>query len=329
MTNVFEQDPAGERLHISEALPGVMAVANGKGGVGKTTTASNVAASSALAGIDTLVIDLDPQGDLARDLGYEPETGNELLTALLTGTAPKILHGVRENLDVIPGGLALEDITGLMATRAGRDGAKDFGDMLFTVLEPLVDKYRLIIIDTPPGEKIIVEGVLCVSTAVIITTKSDDASLDGVKRLGRRFVAVRARNPRLQVAGVVLFAVGPRSLRLERAVKSKLEGMLGTIAPVFQTRIRSLETAAADARDRGLLFYELEGRAKAEKKSRLAALRAGEKPAEGMLTSNADALAGEFEDLTQEILIRLTEIEAENAAEEDLLADDVVAGELA
>jgi chromosome partitioning protein len=295
--------------HISRPLSRVLTMANGKGGVGKTTTAANVGGSAALAGIRTLLVDLDPQGDLSRDLGYEPKDGIDLMTALLTGMPPVILKDVRKDLDVIAGGQAMEDIAGLLSARASREDAQDFGDMLFTMLEPIVGNYDLILLDTPPGEKVIVEGAFAVSTAVIIPTKSDDASLDGVERIGRRFVAVRSRNESLQVAGVILFGVGARSLRLERKVRTKLEGMLGEVAPVFATRIRNLESASVDSREKGLLFYELEGAAKVEKHNRLAALRAGEKPAEGMLTTNATSSAEEYEDLTAEILTRLNEIE--------------------
>lgn len=307
MTSSFTS-PLEETQHISQALDRVISMANGKGGVGKTTATANIAGTAALGGYRVLVIDLDHQGDMKSDLGYEKQTGEELLAALITGTNPPILKDVRENLDVIAGGPALEDIAAIMAVRAGRDDSSDFGDMLYKMLAPIVGDYDLILMDTPPGDKVIVEGALCVSTAVIIPTKSDDGSVNGVERMGRRFQAVRPRNPVLQVAGVLLFAVGSRSLRLERSVREKLEGMLGEVAPVFATRIRNLESAAADARDRGLLFYELEGAAKGEKAVTLAALKAGEKPPRGMFTSNASAVAAEFEDLTGEILTRLNEI---------------------
>ena len=186
--------------------------------------------------------------------------------------------------------------------------------MLYRAIKPIADEYDLIIIDTPPGERILVEGAFAISAAVIIPTKSDDASIDGVERVARRFMAVRDRNPALELAGVVLFGVGPRSLRLERSVRTTLEEMLGTVAPVFETRIRNLESASADARKKGLLFHELEGAVSQEKKDRLKALRAGTKPDEGFFSRNAGGLAEEFESLTGEILARLNDIESGNAA---------------
>lgn len=298
----------------TRAIDRVVCLANGKGGVGKTTTAANVGAYVALAGSKVLMVDLDPQGDLARDLGYEPQTGEGLFNALITGGTPDLMRNVRENLDVVPGGQALEDIQGLMVSRANRAGAGDFGDMLYAVLAPVAHDYDLILIDTPPGERTLVEGAFAISSAVVIPTKSDDASIDGVERVARRFMAVRDRNPALQLAGVVLFGVGPRSLRLERSVRQTLEDMLGTVAPVFETRIRNLESASADARKKGLLFHELEGAVTEAQKLRLKALRAGEKPAEGFFSRNAGGLAEEFETLTGELLSRLNQIEAGRAS---------------
>lgn len=304
------QAPAARKTSTSKAIDRVVALANGKGGVGKTTTVANVGGYAALAGAKVLLVDLDPQGDLARDLGYQPHNGQELFNALVAGTQPRVLKDVRENLDVIPGGQALEDIQSLMVSRAGRSDAGDFGDLLYAVLGPIAEDYDLILLDTPPGERTLVEGALAVASAVVIPTRSDEASIDGVERVARRFMAVRERNPVLQLAGVVLFGVGPRSLRLERSVRNSLEEMLADVAPVFTTRIRNLESASADARKKGLLFYELEGAATDAQKERLKALRAGEKPAEGFFARSAGDLAEEYERLTGEILRRLNEIES-------------------
>ena len=145
------QTPAPLKPQATRAIDRVISLANGKGGVGKTTTAANIGGYVALAGSRVLLIDLDPQGDLARDLGYDRQTGREFFQALIAGTPPMILRDVRENLDVIPGGQDLEDIQGLMVSRSSRSDAGDFGDMLYAVLAPLADDYDLILIDTPAG----------------------------------------------------------------------------------------------------------------------------------------------------------------------------------
>jgi cellulose biosynthesis protein BcsQ len=76
--------------------------------------------------------------------------------------------------------LGLEDIQGLMFTRADRSDAGRIGDLLYAVLAPIAEQYELILLDTPPGERTLVEGASAVAAAVAIPTRSDDASIDGV-----------------------------------------------------------------------------------------------------------------------------------------------------
>ena len=81
-----------------------VAIAQGKGGVGKTSVTSNIGGLAALAGLRTLIIDLDPQGNMARDLGMEPNNGQQLLSALVSGSDLPVVINVRDKLDVVPGG---------------------------------------------------------------------------------------------------------------------------------------------------------------------------------------------------------------------------------
>ena len=157
----------------------------------------------------------------------------------------------------------------------------------------------------------IAEGALAVATSVVIPTRSDEASIDGVARVAERFQNVAARNPQLRLAGVVLFAVGSRSVRLERDVRAALTDLLGGVAPVFETRIRHLDSAAVDARSRGLLIHELEQAARDDRTARLTALKAKEKPADGLFVRDASGLAEDYENLTREILTALSQIQDE------------------
>ena len=99
---------------ISKQIPNTIAFANGKGGVGKTSLSANCGGLAAAGGWRVLILDLDPQGNLARDLGYDVADGQDLLNALITGTEPPLLKDVRPGLDVVPGGPTLADIQGLM-----------------------------------------------------------------------------------------------------------------------------------------------------------------------------------------------------------------------
>lgn len=295
------------------AIARSVVVAQGKGGVGKTSVTTNVAGLAAAAGLRVLVVDLDPQGNVARDLGLDLNSGQLLLSALISGAPVPVTTGVRDRLDVVEGGPEVADLSGLMYARASR-GGMSLSQTLGASLESVAGDYDLILIDTPPGEKVLVEAALGVASAVLIPTRADDASLDGLARVAERFAAARAINPDLRLAGVLLFAVGSRSRRLESGVRRSIEGIVGAAAPIFESRVRHLESAAVDSRRAGLLVHELEGAAVEDRRARLAALRAGRTPDDGLLVRNAEGLAGDYEAVTRELLTRLAEIEQEVGA---------------
>lgn len=289
------------------AIARAVAIAQGKGGVGKTSVTSNCAGLAAGSGLRVWVIGLDPQGNIARDVGMEPEEGSDMLQAIMTGSPMPRRLNVRANLDVSPGGPALEDLAGVMFTRSRRGGG-DIATTLGASLAAHADDYDLILIDTPPGERVLVEAAMSVAATVLIPTRADDASIDGIARVAERFTAAREANPALQLAGVVLFAVGARSRRLESSVRRVIEGIVGQ-APIFDSRVRHLESAAVDARRLGLLAHELEDAAVADRRARLAALRSGDVPTGGLLVRHAEGLAGDYENVTRELLQRLNDME--------------------
>lgn len=292
------------------AIARTVVFGQGKGGVGKTTLTTNVGALAAAAGLRVLIVDLDQQGNVARDLGFEPDSGEQLMSALVTGSAIPVLKDVRPGLDVVPGGPAVGDMAGLFLARSQRGGG-DLADELEKGIGAIAANYDLIVIDTPPGDRMIVEAALSIASAVVIPTRMDEASIDGVSRLAERFIAVQPRNPQLRLAGVVLFAITSRSTRLERDVREALGEILEDAAPVFDTRIRHLDSAAADARRRGLLVHELEQEGRADRTRRLKALKAGEKPTDGLYARDTTGLAEDYHNLTQELLASLAAIEEE------------------
>jgi chromosome partitioning protein len=294
-------------------IPRVVAIENGKGGVGKTSVVCNVAGLAAADGARVLVVDLDPQGNTSKDLGYQLGDGSEMFNSFVSGGALPIITGVRPNLDVAAGGEQVGDIPA-MSLAWNQRGAGDFASRLREKLLQIIDDYDLVLVDTPPGDRVLSEGVLTVASSVVIPTQADDGSLDGVMAVAKRFVSVRDRNPELQLAGVVLFDISQRAMRLERSVRHDLEEMLGGVAPVFSRRIRNAKSAAKDARSRGLLVHELEGEADAERGRRLAALRAGEKPTSEMFVSDATGLAEDYQELTREILAAVAGIESKAGA---------------
>lgn len=290
-------------------LTRVVVVAQGKGGVGKTSLTANLAGLAALAGHRVLAVDLDPQGNLARDLGYGLGDGELLLQAFVGGLPVPVVADVRPGLDVVPGGPAISDLLGIAFARSGR-GGKDLPDMLETSLAPVVGGYDLVLVDTPPGERLLVEAALAIAAYVLIPTRADDASLDGLERVAERCVAARQRNPQLTLLGVCLFGMGSRSRRLADSTREAVGEVLGGSAPVFDAQIRHLEPAAVDARRQGLLVHELESAAAAAMKGRLAALRARRRPDSDLLTRDASALAADYSALTGELMRRIGQLEA-------------------
>lgn len=288
-------------------------LANGKGGVGKTSTVANVAGLCALSGLRVLTVDLDPQGNLARDIGYDRDKGQRLFMALVGGGELPIIRnaGGREGLDCVPGGLAMSDLVGVLFSRAS-NGGSSLSHMLWEALSPVADDYDLILFDTPPGDATINEGVLGVARAVVIPTRSDEASIDGLEVVARRFVVARETNPHLRLAGVLLFGIGSQSSRLDGEVRRIIQEALDDVAPIFTTRIRYLESAAADQRRTGLMIHELEGAASEAKAKRLAALHSGQPVATGdVFTRNPHGLADDYEAFAKELLRRLHELEKE------------------
>ncbi len=281
-------------------------VANAKGGVGKTTLVAQLAGLLAAAGHRVLAIDLDPQGNLARDLGYadRADDGDALADTLLRQRPAKPLIDVRPGLDVLPGGQALGDIPAVAASR--RIDGRPLTAALATALDPLRDTYQWTFIDTPPGERFLVEIGLSSARHLIIPTRSDDASIDGLEITAQRFVAARQSNPTLELLGVALFATSARATRMRDAVRSAVAELLEGAAPVFATEIRHLETAAYDARSHGLLVHELEGAQRRALTDRLARLRRGDRPSDALYSRDASKLASDYQKLAEEVIARIS-----------------------
>lgn len=293
----------------------VVAIANGKGGVGKTTLTAGLAGQAAAAGLRVLVVDTDPQGNMGRDLGYGSHEGGSLGLAITHGLPVEVIRDVRARLDVIPGGPALWDVAPAFTARGARGASLPGLRPALERVRPAdtIADYDLILIDTPPGEPILQELVFAASDYLIIPTRSDEASLDGLVVVAQRFAAARAENPHLTLLGVALFGVRAGSTRLMKRVREALEETLGGAAPVFATSIRYLESAAVDMRSRGLLPHELDQVHRQDKTLRIDRLRKGTKADSGdsLLSrdSSASGLARDYADLADEVLaaIRRTE----------------------
>lgn len=291
-----------------------MTFANGKGGAGKTSCAVNVAGLSAAAGWRTLLIDLDPQGNAGHDLGYtwdgQTDHGQGLVDSLVSGRQLEAnLKEIRPQLDVISGGEALDDLEDVLSGRAKR--AKATGALLADALSPIAGAYDLVVMDTPPTRPTLLQLALGATRWIIVPTKADRSSIEGLRSLATQIVAARTSNPNLAILGAVLFDTGTTATVIRRHAVEDIRTVLDGAAPLFEAVIRHSESAAVDAREKGMLVHELaETVNNAEPYWK--ALQEGRTPTR--VPGSAPALAEDYVLLAQEVLTRIAQLEEEATA---------------
>jgi cellulose biosynthesis protein BcsQ len=295
----------------------IIVFANGKGGVGKSSMSSAFAVAAARQGLRVLLIELDPQGNNAEDLGFIgtdiADDGRAQASAILNGAPMAPSGSPRRNLFVVPGGDALEDVTEELYCQ--RRLARTTGDLTWlsmyaSSLEQVYDDYDLIIMDVAPGSLVLQLQALVAADVVIVPSKSDPSSRKGLRVIARRFSEAVQQNEALTLLGVVLFATGSSATRVKAVIREHLMGDLRGAAPVFETDIRHVEAAAVQARLRGMVPQEL----------------AKDKDLDPSLRKSTTDLARDYQALTSEILQAINELrnelnEASDGEEHDELAE--------
>ncbi|MHA7287695.1 ParA family protein [Arthrobacter sp. MDT3-44] len=297
---------------MTTGLDRVVAIVNGKGGVGKTTITANIGGMLAASGYRVLLVDMDPQGNLAEELGYTDADVNDdglaLAQTLVFASDAKPALGIRENLDVLMGGSHLDMAAAGLTLKAQKDPATAKA-ALAQGLESLAENYDLIFIDCPPGQETLQQAALAAARWALIPVKTDASSRKGLRDVARRLDAVVSINPDLDLLGIVLFGVNRSAKRVSESAREAIRQDLGSGAPIFNTSIRHAEAAAQESRERGLLAFELEEAVLAAPKWWELRRGSGQEH-DGPRSKSAVGVAEDFQALGEEVVARITESEA-------------------
>jgi chromosome partitioning protein len=232
----------------------VVAVINQKGGVGKTTTAMNFAASLAESGKKILLVDLDPQANLTAHAGAEAGDEESTVYDVLTGssTAAAAVKKLGENLHCIPSTLDLSAAELELAGEVGREMI--LRDALASLDVDPANAYDMAVIDCPPSLGLLSLNALVASTEVIVPVQAEFFALAGIARLVEVVELVKKRlNPGLRITGIVACKVDRRP-RLSQEVLDEIRRHFADI--LFDTVIRpNVKLAEAPSHGQSVLKY--------------------------------------------------------------------------
>ncbi|NDG52543.1 MAG: ParA family protein [Flavobacteriia bacterium] len=230
----------------------VISIANQKGGVGKTTSSINLAASLAAIEHPTLIIDIDPQSNTTSGLGIDTSTVTNSIYEVMIGSA-EINDTIRQTeldfLDLVPAHINLVGAEIEMIDREQREG------ILTKAIAELRDKYDFIIIDCPPSLGLLTINALTASDSIVIPVQCEYFALEGLGQLLNTIKIVRQHlNPSLDIEGVVLTMYDTRT-RLSNQVADEVKRYFDD--RVFKTVIaRNVRLAEAPSFGKPALLYD-------------------------------------------------------------------------
>ncbi|MGB2953859.1 MAG: AAA family ATPase [Gaiellaceae bacterium] len=232
----------------------VIALANQKGGVAKTTTTLNLGAAFAEQGMRVLLVDLDPQGNLTMSQGLNPDAIERSMFDVLVHQLPiaEVIQAAETDLAVSSIDLAGAELA--LSSLIGRERALD------KALLPVKENYDFILVDTPPSLGLLTINALVAAHGVIVPVQCEYLSLRGLVQLENTLSMIRENlNPEVEIQGILPTMYDSRTLHSREAVEI-LQENFGDL--VFGTRIRkTIRYAEAPVKGTSILKYDPQGSA--------------------------------------------------------------------
>ena len=230
----------------------IIAVANQKGGVGKTTTSINLSACLAEAGQKVLVVDVDPQGNTTSGLGVDKNNVDNTIYEMMLGECSveeSILKDVLENLDVMPSNV------NLAGAEIDLIGVDEREYILQKAMEQVRDRYDFIIVDCPPSLSMLTVNAMTASDTVLVPIQCEYYALEGLSQLIHTINLVKQRlNPDLEMEGVVFTMYDARTNLSLQVVENVKENLKQTI---YKTIIpRNIRLAEAPSHGVPINIYD-------------------------------------------------------------------------